>query len=91
MIMPEEVDISKEHMKKLRDLANSKTAISQMMQMMQQQCENKLKIYNEEARKVWLEIHSATGIDITNIVWVPHPTETKIVPTQINLVTDENK
>ncbi len=90
MQMPEPVEISPDDWKQLRHLEDLKMAIQQTIQMVQKQCEEKLDEYNKESRKVWRQIDAKNDVDMKNIVWVPHPTENKIVPVQINVVTPQS-
>lgn len=72
-------------MKELRQLEEGKRAVQQMMQMFQQQCEQRLTQYNQAAQKAWQKIEKETGIDLINVLWVPHPTDNKVMPVQLNL------
>ena len=91
MEMPVPVEINQEDMAQLRHLEDLKMAITQTIQMVQQQCEAKLDEYNKKSREVWRRIDSKNDVDMQNIVWVPHPTENKIVPAQINLSNQPTK
>lgn len=79
---PTAVSLTPSLAKKLRDLENRKKSVNQMIQLVTQQAENKIAEYNAEAQKVWAQIGKETGIDLQNVLWVPHPTEDKIIPVQ---------
>lgn len=87
--IPESVEIRPELIKDLRNLENKQKSIQQMIGMIQQQCEQKLVEYNDLMKTTWVQIQSETGVDMERIIWVPHPTENKIVPAQIKLVTPQ--
>lgn len=85
MQMPKEVTISKDHVIKLRQLEKKKRALNQVIQMITKQGEEEMLKYNNLASEIWTEIQKATGVDLENVLWVPHPTEDKIVPVQVRL------
>jgi len=57
------------------------------MQMLVQQGEQKVKVYNDQVAEIWQEIGAATGIDLQNVIWVPHPEKDEVVPVQLKLLS----
>lgn len=82
------VEISASAAKSLRQLEKKKAAIGQMIRMMTEQGEKQIIDYNDQTSRVWQSIRSETGIDIDNVLWVPHATENKVVPVQMKFNID---
>lgn len=81
--MPKPVNIPPSTHRKLLDINERMAAVQQSMQMFQQNCEQRLAQLQAEGRQVWHGIKEDTGIDMANTVWEVHPTEFKVVPTQM--------
>lgn len=61
-------------------------AVNQMAAMFQQQAEDRISRHNRDVGETWKKIAEQTGIDIHNVIWVPHPTEPNtIIPVQMKL------
>ncbi len=82
---PQIMEISPRIMKELRELEVKKSAINQMVQMVVSEGERRIATYNTQGRELWLQISEDLGIDIEKVMWVPHPTENKIVPIQVKI------
>lgn len=87
-MMPTPVAIKSETMSRLRELAQKQLAIKQMVEMIQQQCESKIISYNLTTKIVWEDIVEETGVNLETVMWVPHPTEDKIVPVQVKVPSE---
>ena len=70
--------------RRLNNSRDKMVAIQQTMKMFQEQCEARMTQAQMELRDTWASI-GALGIDVTNVVWEPHPTEPAITPKQMRL------
>lgn len=83
--MPKAVMIPPSTHRKLVDINERMAAVQQSMQMFQHQCEQRLAQLQAEGRQVWHGIKEDTGINMEHVIWEVHPTEFKVVPTQMRL------
>lgn len=77
------VEISPEEHKTLKRLEAQKQALDQFMRQMLEEGEAKLEKYNRNVANTWRQIAEKHGVDVENVMWVPHPTEPKIIPVQM--------
>lgn len=69
----------------MKRIEREKTALDQFMKTILDEGQSRLEKYNRMVANTWQQIAEKHGIDISNVVWVPHPTEHKIVPVQMRI------
>ena len=67
-------------------MEKGKNNLNNVMQLLIQQGEQKVKAYNDRVSDIWKQIHDETGIDLQNVIWVPHPEKNEVIPVQLKLL-----
>lgn len=85
MNKPEVVSIDPKIHKLLLEQQSALEACQHMMVNFQKNYEQRMVAIQQATKQIWLDLKEKHGLDLENINYDVHPTESKVVPIQMRL------